>query len=247
MSCERIDVLVLSGDLSQGAEEKELDAVRRFLKRLSREYPLRPEQLVVVPGNHDLSWQLARKAYSLHRREEYSGPLATGAYLSHGTDIVEVRESSKHAERFKPFAELYRDIKGVSYPSEASEQFELQDFPDLGLLFLGFNSAWDIDHHFPGRAGIHPGALAEALHRVRNNSDLEGRFKLAVWHHPATGSGDACINDSGVLEQLAKAGFSLVLHGHIHKAETSTFRYDQEPGGRRLEFVAAGTFGAPTI
>jgi 3',5'-cyclic AMP phosphodiesterase CpdA len=45
---------------------------------------------------------------------------------------------------------------------------------------------------------------------------------------------------------LAAAGFRLALHGHIHKAEVTQFRYDRTPGGRRLDILAAGTFGAPS-
>jgi hypothetical protein len=48
------------------------------------------------------------------------------------------------------------------------------------------------------------------------------------------------------MQQLAKAGFRLVLHGHIHKSDTSLFRYDMAPDGRRIDVVSAGTFGAPT-
>ena len=48
------------------------------------------------------------------------------------------------------------------------------------------------------------------------------------------------------MQQLAKAGFRLVLHGHVHKAETGLYRYDMAPEGRRINVVCAGTFGAPT-
>ena len=47
------------------------------------------------------------------------------------------------------------------------------------------------------------------------------------------------------MEQLATAGFRLALHGHIHKAESHLYRYDMSPGGRRMDIVCAGTFGAP--
>jgi hypothetical protein len=37
-----------------------------------------------------------------------------------------------------------------------------------------------------------------------------------------------------------------VLHGHVHKANTELYRYDRSEGGRQIEIVAAGTFGAMT-
>lgn len=182
----------------------------------------------------------------LHRREDYQDDLVEGAYVSHGDEIVEVRDDARYGERFQPFAKLYSELTGDPYPLIAGEQYVLRDYPHLGLLFLGLNSAHDIDHHFRSRAAIHPAAVAEALRHVSNDSELAGRLKIAVWHHPVSGPEEAIIRDQGVLERLARAGFRLVLHGHIHKAETAVYCYDQSPGGRRLDFVAAGTFGAPT-
>jgi hypothetical protein len=41
-----------------------------------------------------------------------------------------------------------------------------------------------------------------------------------------------------------RPGGRIALHGHVHKADASLYRYDRSEGGRRLEIVAAGTFGA---
>jgi hypothetical protein len=113
-------------------------------------------------------------------------------------------------------------------------------------LLLGLNSAWHLDHHFTTRAGIHPGALEGALRRIRH-SPIYNRCptKLAFWHHPLSSAGEDRISDHGFLQQLAKAGFTLALHGHIHKAESTLYRHDHSATGRRIEFIAAGTFGAP--
>ncbi|NEQ88007.1 MAG: metallophosphoesterase, partial [Moorea sp. SIO2I5] len=112
-------------------------------------------------------------------------------------------------------------------------------FPEQNLLILGLNSAWQLDHHFTARASIHPVALSKALTEIRLNQDYRNCLKIAVWHHPLT--------DQGFIEQLAVAGFRFFLHGHIHKAETSLFRYDLSPYGRKLDGICAGTFGAPTL
>ncbi|NEP35378.1 MULTISPECIES: hypothetical protein [Moorena] len=53
------------------------------------------------------------------------------------------------------------------------------------------------------------------------------------------------ITDFGLIEQLAVAGFRFFLHGHIHRAETSLFRYDKSRYGSKLDQICAGTFGAP--
>lgn len=88
--------------------------------------------------------------------------------------------------------------------------------------------------------------MSAALDRVCARPDWAGLLKLAVWHHPVTSAEPSRITDPGPLERLAQAGFRLVLHGHIHRADTALFRYDQTPGGRRLDLIAAGTCGAPS-
>jgi hypothetical protein len=113
-------------------------------------------------------------------------------------------------------------------------------------LVLGLNSAWEIDHHHKDRAGIHAEAVSNALNSLQQRPDWRGCLKVAVWHHPLAGDEPSHIGDHGFVERLAAAGFRLRLHGHIHKAETHQYRYDRSPAGRRMDIIAAGTFGAPS-
>ena len=67
-----------------------------------------------------------------------------------------------------------------------------------------------------------------------------------MFHHPLHGGEDSRIRDAAFLQQLAVHGFGIALHGHVHKADAELYRYDRAEGGRRIEIIAAGTFGAPT-
>src|SRR5262249_46586086 len=100
-------------------------------------------------------------------------------------------------------------------------------------------------HLHTERAAIHPVALSRALDRVRAQPAYRHFLKIAVWHHPIESPFEDRIKDHGFLERLAAAGFRIALHGHLHKAQNALYRYDRSPGGRRLEIVGAGTFGAP--
>jgi 3',5'-cyclic AMP phosphodiesterase CpdA len=75
LECDHLQALVLSGDLTQSAAATEFEAAQRFITRVSREFSLSPAQVVMVPGNHDLSWPLAM--YWL------SG-IGTGGWLTNG-------------------------------------------------------------------------------------------------------------------------------------------------------------------
>ncbi len=241
---ERLDALVVSGDLVERADPAEYDAARRFLEQLMAGFGLSPRQVALVPGNHDASWTLAKQAYRLHRREQHAGALVPGTYVEHGREVIEIRDEAAYRARLEPFAELYRAVKGAEYPLAFEDQGIVDDLADLGLCILGLNSAWETDHHFRDRAGIHPEALANAL--VRLGPAPAGQLRIAVFHHPIHGGEDSRIRDAAFLQQLAVHGFRLVLHGHVHKADAELYRHDRTEDGRRIELVAAGTFGAST-
>jgi 3',5'-cyclic AMP phosphodiesterase CpdA len=240
---DKLDALVVSGDLVNRAEPTEYDAVRLFLEKLMNGFSLSARQVVLVPGNHDVSWSFSKEAYQPYRRARYSGKLVEGTYVDHPGGLIEVRNDDTYRRRFEPFAALYRAIKGVDYPLAYEEQGTIDDLADIGVCILGLNSAWEIDHHFKDRASIHPEALANAFSKL--GPLLPDQLRIATFHHPIHSGEESRIKDAAFLQQLAVHGFRLVLHGHVHKAGNELYRYDRVEGGRRLEIVAAGTFGAP--
>jgi 3',5'-cyclic AMP phosphodiesterase CpdA len=131
------------------------------------------------------------------------------------------------------------------YPLDYDQQYTLDHLKEQNLLILGLNSPWQLDHHYKSRASINMGALTNALTQIRRNPDYKNCLKIAVWHHPLDSAYSDRITDQGFLEQLAVNGFRFFLHGHIHKAETSLYRYDMSTNGRKLDRICAGTFGAP--
>lgn len=245
LRCERLDALVLSGDIANQSTPDEYASAELFLQRLCSRFELTPERLIIVPGNHDLSWELSEDAYTPHRRKNYKGDPSTPSVIA-TQDYVEVRDEHKYTLRMKHFAAFYSAVKGEPYPLDHSLQGTLHHLPEKHLLFLGLNSAWEIDHHYRARASINTLAVTRALDLIdRNRTAYAGCLKIAVWHHPLNSGFDDRIRDHGFMELLAKAGFRIALHGHIHKAESGLYRYDHSLGGRKIDLIAAGTFGAP--
>ncbi len=245
LSRDRLDAVIVSGDIANHAEPEEYQAAQRFFQELMSEFGLTPQKMVLVPGNHDLNWTLSEKAYTPARRKSYKGALTPGMYID-GGDYIELRAEKDYQERFRPFANFYQSLRLEPYPLDYAEQATVHHLPDQNLLVLGLNSAWALDHHFKERVGIHAEALSRALQQIRNTPAYAPCLKLAVWHHALSGEGQDRIKDTGFLEQLAQAGFRFGLHGHIHKAENTNFRYYRQAGGGGIELLGAGTFGAPT-
>lgn len=247
LSIKKIDCLILSGDITNTATPEEYSAAGQFLEKLCKEFLLDFNNIIIVPGNHDADWSVSKAAYKLMRREEYTGPVHEEAIFDDKkSNYIEVCDIDEYKKRFLNFSNLYSYLRGRAYPLEYGDQYDLQAFDGQELLFLGLNSAWQLDHHYTNRAGMHNHALNSALFRLRENSHYQNYLKVAVWHHPLNGSGDDRIRDHGFAERLAKAGFKIGLHGHVHETEAGSFRYEVGPQGRGLEIVSAGTFGAPT-
>jgi 3',5'-cyclic AMP phosphodiesterase CpdA len=245
LSIPHLDALILSGDIANHSTEEEYKAAQQFLHNLRQDFPLNPEQIILVPGNHDLNWKLAKKAYKLIDRDEYDEELKDGHYIEESASVIRVRDEAQYKQRFAHFSQFYETIKQNPYPLDYDQQYTLDHLKEQNLLILGLNSAWQLDHHYKSRASIHMGALTNALTQIRRHPDYKDCLKIAVWHHPLDSAYSDRITDQGFLEQLAVNDFRLFLHGHIHKAETSLFRYDMSSNGRKLDRICAGTFGAP--
>jgi len=242
LECNHLDVLILSGNIANKSTPEEYKAAQIFLDKLCPDFQLERSQIVIVPGNHDLNLELSEAAYQVYRRKDYQGKLEAGRFIDNG-NYVEVRDEAKYQLRFQYFRDFYQIATGKSYPLEYGHQATL--YPWKNLLFVGFNSAWQLDHHYKNRADIHSHAVTNALIEIGKNPIYKNLLKIAVWHHPLSAAFEDFITNRSFIEQLVKAGFRVALHGHLHKAETSLFNYNTSAGGRRLNIVCAGTFGAP--
>lgn len=240
-----LDVVVLSGDISNRATAQEFEAAAQFLRDLQEDFKLAPHQFVLVPGNHDQNWSISKKSYRVHRREDAPVPLIPGQFIDKG-EYVEIPDDLGHRARFQPFADLYYSVRLEPYTLDYEYQATVHHFAEERLLILGLNSAWSLDHHFRDRADIHAVALGRALRRIQQEPSYADCLKIAVWHHPVHSPDPDRLRDTGFVERLAQAGFRLGLHGHIHKPQQGLFRHDMSAEGRRIDFVGAGTFGAPT-
>jgi hypothetical protein len=71
----------------------------------------------------------------------------------------------------------------TSWPTDYEDQYVLEHFPELNLLLLGLNSAWQLDHRYSLRASIHPLSISNALEAIRRRPEYAGCLRMAVWHH----------------------------------------------------------------
>jgi HEAT repeat protein/3',5'-cyclic AMP phosphodiesterase CpdA len=245
----QLDALIISGDIANTSTPDEYAAAALFLSRLLPDFGLRRNQLLIVPGNHDLNWQHSDDAYQPVKRKDYPGSLNDSDILENNLildgNYILVPDSTQYQQRFQPFSHFHEQILGKPYPLQPKQQYQLQHFPAQNLLLLGLNSAWKLNHHptYKTRASINPDALTNALNEINDTPTYKhSRLKIAVWHHPLTSPYEDRIKTHDFMQRLAQNGFRLALHGHIHQAGTSDYQYRT---GSQIDIIAAGTFGAP--
>jgi small GTP-binding protein len=240
LKVQRLEYLVISGDIGSFSTEKEYEAASEMMEALIQRTGLDTGRVLIVPGNHDLNWDLSKKAYPFVYKDDSLGPLPEGTFIPAGDTGALVRDTGLYQKRFAHFNNyFYKKIyPGEEYSNDYEKQFTLIKRSEDKILFLGLNSSWEIDHHFRHRPGINMKALTFALDQLLDDQ-YNDWLKIAVFHHPV--SGKAMMNDE-FLQLLAVHGFQICLHGHIHEAQEGFYKYDSKRG---LHIIGAGTFGAP--
>lgn len=116
LKCLSIDALILSGDIANKSTPEEYASAKNFLDNFCEEFPLKRQNVVIVPGNHDLNWILSEDAYTLVRRRNYSGSVDSNRIIDQGGDAIEVRDEEQYKHRFDYFSKFYEDVTGEPYP-----------------------------------------------------------------------------------------------------------------------------------
>lgn len=240
LQINRLEYLIISGDVVSYSTPEEYKVAFDLVDGLVKRFGLDASRVVIVPGNHDLNWDLSADAYAYVPKHKLPDSL-TDEYIS-ASDVGALRRDvDLYKQRFAHFnAHFYRKVyTGQKYPLDYAEQGILHSRPDDQLLFLALNSCWEVDHHYRDRACINMDALSRALDQLQD-SKYDDWLKIAVWHHPVTGR--EMMNDE-FLQLLAVHSFQICMHGHVHEAIEGFHKYDEKRG---LHIVGAGTFGAPT-
>lgn len=250
LSIEKLDFIVISGDITNRASPAEFEKAHEVVSTLAKNVGLSAGRLLIVPGNHDLDWEC--KVYDFKKKRHVDPKkLVDGAFVEQGDGYL-LRDDARYPERFHNFSHhFYHPLLLSEYPLDPAAQGLPTLFVPEKLQFFLFNSAWEIDEEFRERSGLAPKAVSRALdagqrqvREARERGELgatDAVLKLAVFHHPVTGNEK--IHDVAFLEQFRRHDVRAVLHGHVHE-ERVAIEGHLAPI-RQLHVVGAGSFGAP--
>ena len=260
---EKLDAVVISGDLANRAEEKGFDEFKDLAELITCH--VEPEKVVVVPGNHDVPREHGpgdpdryKEFLRVTRAAGFATPLLDGldfdgsgtltpeaakhAHVVRGDDFVIVPLNSSHyCWGTEPLpAGVVESF--LTVPEEeiiaATEELRRYDVARVSNAQMTAVEAF-LGSHEPGFA---------------SRSDDE-RVRIGVLHHqllPVSGreefkSFESLTNLGAVREFLASLGTQVVLHGHKHE---SALYWDYVPDpeslsarpSRMLVSAASGKF-----
>ena len=202
---EKIDFVIFSGDVAFGGKREEYEAAKeQFFKPLLDACGLGPEQLFIVPGNHDLD----RDEFHLLPHDLIE-PLSTEKDVQDW--LTEDRKRSRLLEPFREFASFARDY--TKQDSSDYANVRMINIDDIKIALLGLNSAWMCGRNKSetgdyGLAIVGEPQIFDALIEISGAA-----LKIAVLHHPFNWLNEF---DRNRVENLLRQDCDFILHGHQH-------------------------------
>jgi hypothetical protein len=231
--------ILLTGDFTWLGTSDEFDLALDFIQKLQSAFDLKPEQLVIQPGNHDIQWS-AQQSEGYDPRQPVALP-------------PEQAEAN-----YREFAS-----KAVGFPPEPylsmGRRYILGNY--LALDVVALNSCRLEQRHFAGFGFVQRKQLDDAARSMGwHDSDAPRvHYRLLSLHHhvvPVVPTEEitqlepsySLTLDAGEIAYAAlRYGVDLVLHGHQHHPFAGSFARpphdDDFPAGRSLAIHGAGSAG----
>ena len=207
MNClmKMIIIYIMQHSTFSGKPEEYQAAKEQFFQPILNELGLKPNQLFIVPGNHDLD----RDEFRLLPRE-LTKPLASEKDVQKW--LTDDRGRFRLLEPFQAFASFVREYTGQEPPDYVNVRRIKIGKKEIALL--GLNSAWicgrnkdkigDKGFVIVGEPQIH--GILEGI----SDADL----KIVVLHHPFDWLTEF---DCNRIETRIMQGCDFILRGHQHK------------------------------
>ncbi|KTC01161.1 hypothetical protein AO386_23520 [Pseudomonas syringae ICMP 11292] len=235
------DAIVVSGDIVQGVSLKasngqaslqaQYDEAEQFLRKLAIEMVDGDHsRVVIVPGNHDIDWQLAKKAMRLVEVGDLPANVL-GALQEPNSiyrfswatrevfQIVDMDQYSKRLDAFWSFfASFYSGVTNLLrvVPGSDANVYSLHG-GRIGVA--AFNSCHGNDC-FAFHGSIPAKIIAQTYLDMRDLGPFE--LAVAVWHHNLEGPPyRSDYMDIEIVRAMIGRGFRVGMYGHQHRAQVS--------------------------
>ena len=249
-----LDGVIVIGDVTTRGAPKGFQELPGLLDALGTALP-DPQHIVVVPGNHDVTWGTepgSEERYRAYvegvRSLGYVTPLLDGIDYD-GDDPATGAEPLLIGSDFVVVAVNSADMCGVTEPFLGRAAEELQQMIDAGSISEELQTQIQRvrTYDMPRIGHQQMGALAEMIDQVP--ADL---VKIVALHHhlapvreeEEVKPFEAIVNLGAFNAFLGETGINVVMHGHKHFPKVQTLALTGADGERRFAVVAScGTIG----
>lgn len=208
--------LLITGDITNQSDEIEYDFAQKYISDILTQLGISANNLLIVPGDHDVNRYECRKAFMEGR---------------------EINPSKKpcnyNEEKYCYFSSFYEKIKSKKFDYDKSI-VDILDFEVEKILLVGINSNYNIDYD-GGDGAVNINCLKKGLQDI--NKKYEEYSKIAVFHHnlyasyenSSTGQWDKdnLVEFMGVLNSFE---FKCLFYGNEHtrnsKSDNQIYRSD---------------------
>jgi 3',5'-cyclic AMP phosphodiesterase CpdA len=190
--------LVIAGDIANSGKTKEYEKAKYFLNKAIEKLGLIKENIILVPGNHDINWT------------DIDLFIDSPAYNG------EKKEFELHDVKFSNFKIFYDTILDNKAPFIVDSSIvELKIDEENNLIILALNSNYYESNCSANHFGfIKHDKLRELLDSKLKHIQHKNYGKIAILHHQFSNFFDK--NDIQTLTVLNNFGFHAFLHGHVH-------------------------------
>ena len=210
------DHIVLTGDISDYADERDYDLIRALLIEFNL---LSSNKLSVIPGNHDI----------------YGGPSPDLPFYMYPTHCRKLDYDNKLVQFYNSFIETFDytltgDNSFLPYAKVLNDQ----------CAVIGMNSIAKYSQYMNplGTNGVVTKSQLEAVKQFLENDDIKDKIKLVLIHHHFNKPGESKAYPEHILwlkseqhkmrlhkkselfELFKKKKVNAVLHGHTHITDT---------------------------
>lgn len=227
----QVDFVIFSGDLAHHGRKEEYQTAREvLLDPVLAAVGLEPERLFMVPGNHDLDRDYAKRMLPPDLQE----PIKNTDKVSEWLTDDESREVV--LKPFRNYMEFVATYTGQLDPAYGARMG--LDLPAGRVHLLGLNTAWMCGRNKKGDA------VEDQLHLCLGEPQIHdglewlraGEIRIIVQHHPFEWLAPF---DQNQVKRRIKTGTDFLLWGHEH---SPSLELVQGPGGNCVIIPAGASY-----
>jgi 3',5'-cyclic AMP phosphodiesterase CpdA len=234
---DQIAVVVVTGDfITRGCWDNDVrKAALKEFRMLRAALGLKQEQIVPIPGNHDIV--------------RYPPGLVDVAQIIEWA--VKAQADTEHESDYRNFA---NQLCGRDW-EESLNYVRRFEMGDVDLLICALNSCTITATHWTEYGFVGDGGI-DALRQLNREAINRPTYKIAALHHhllpvsvvetPTLDGVTLTLDASKILGAAQCAGVQVALHGHQHKAKIAIYQdvpLMQQAGGAPIHVISNGSTG----